>query len=106
MKKLGLIAVLVSTLITSVAVAADRRVIVTNQSDNTVVHLYGSNVNTSSWEEDILGSRILSSGESIRVNFDDGTGHCLFDIKAVFADGRSVKAEAVNVCTESQLFIH
>ena len=61
--------------------------------------LYGSNVGSDSWEEDILGSDVLESGTSVNVNFDDGTGYCKYDLKAVFEDGDSVIKRGINVCT-------
>jgi hypothetical protein len=41
---------------------------------------------------------VLPPGQRVRVNIDDGTGACLFDFKAVFADGRTIEQRRVNVC--------
>lgn len=106
MKKFAIVVVFVLTLVASIALAADRRVVVSNRSDMTVTRLYGSNVNTNRWEEDILGSDVLPPGRSVIVDFDDGTGACLFDIKVVFSDGHSVRRDDVNVCSESNLVIY
>ena len=54
---------------------------------------------TTSWEEDILGSEVLPNGQSANINFDDGTGSCMFDMKAEFRDGRETVINNVNVCT-------
>ena len=37
------------------------------------------------------------------VDFDDGTGACLFDIRARFADGDVVDRRQINVCQVSTL---
>ncbi len=79
--------------------AQDRHVKVVNKTGVTMTGLYGSNVGSDSWEEDILGSDVLESGTSVNVNFDDGTGYCKYDLKAVFEDGDSVVKRGVNVCT-------
>ena len=78
--------------------AADRRVRIINETSFDIVRFYGSNVGTDSWEEDILGRDILRAGRSVTINFDDGSGYCIFDFKAVFDDGDEVVKERVNVC--------
>lgn len=78
--------------------AADRRVRIINETSYDIVRFYGSNVGTDSWEEDILGRDILRAGNSVMINFDDGSGYCIFDFKAVFDDGDEVIKERVNVC--------
>jgi len=83
------------------AVAEDRRVRVINETSVTMVRLYGSNVGTDDWEEDILGSDVLEPYSSMMVNFDDGTGYCMFDLKAVFSDGDVVIRRRLNVCETS-----
>lgn len=80
------------------AQAEDRRVVVENRSDSDICEIYGSNVNRDSWEEDILGRDILRSGERVRINFNDGSGACRFDLKAVTCGGREVIRRNVNVC--------
>lgn len=80
------------------AFAQDRKVTIVNSTDFVIVEFYGSNAGTDSWEEDILGSDVLGSGEKVEINFDDGTGHCKFDFKAVFNDGDEVIESGVNVC--------
>ncbi len=78
--------------------AADRRVRIINETSYDMVRFYGSNVGTDDWEEDILGRDVLRTGRSVMVNFDDGSGYCMFDFKAVFDDGDEVIKERVNVC--------
>ncbi|SIS86582.1 hypothetical protein [Phaeovulum vinaykumarii] len=80
------------------AAALDRRVRIVNKTGYTMVQFYGSNVGSDSWEEDILGSDVLPSGSSVIVNFDDASGYCKFDFKAVFDDGDELVRKGVNVC--------
>lgn len=76
----------------------DRRVRIHNNTGWTMLNFYASNVNTTNWEEDILGEDVLSSGSSIVMNIDDGTGACRFDFKAVFTNGQELIRNDVNVC--------
>lgn len=76
----------------------NRRVRIINETDHVMVHFYASNVARKTWEEDILGREVLRPGEDSVINIDDGTGHCMFDFKAVFDDGESLVRHEINVC--------
>ncbi len=76
----------------------DRRVRIINETSYTIVRFYGSNAGSNSWEEDILGDDVLPPGQSVVINFDDGTGYCKFDFKAEFDDGDEVIQNRINVC--------
>jgi len=41
---------------------------------------------------------MLYSGQSVDFNIDDGSGYCLYDLKAVFVDGDEVTSMGFNVC--------
>lgn len=84
----------------------DRRVRITNDTSYTLVQLYGSNVGADDWEEDVLGSRVLKPGQSVTVNFDDGSCYCHFDFKAVFNDGTSTIKRRYDVCNGTGWRIH
>jgi len=91
----GVIALLATV---SQAEAVDRRVRIINETRFDLIEFYGSNVGTDSWEEDLLGSDILPAGRHFTVNFDDGSGYCMFDFLGVFEDGDEVIKRRVNVC--------
>ncbi|AZV76845.1 hypothetical protein EBB79_02320 [Parasedimentitalea marina] len=93
---LAAMAVTVTTAIP--AFALDRRVRIVNDTGYVLVEFYGSNKGSSSWEEDILGRDVLRSGQSVMIDFDDGTGYCKFDFKAVFDDGDELIRKGVNIC--------
>jgi hypothetical protein len=80
------------------ALAADHRVTIVNETNNTMVRFYASNSGRSSWEEDILGNRILKPGQSVRINIDDGSGACIYDFRADFDDGDKLTRNRINVC--------
>jgi hypothetical protein len=84
------------------ASALDRRVMIVNSTGVDMQEFYASNVGTNSWQEDILGRYILPAGNSVNINIDDGTGYCMYDFRAVFADGDVVIQNRVNVCEVGQ----
>jgi len=51
-------------------------------------------VRQASAEGDVAANYYLS------FNFDDGSGACLFDFRAEFADGLSAEVKRFNTCTE------
>jgi hypothetical protein len=79
----------------------DRHVQLINETSVTLRELYGSNSGRDAWEEDVLGADVLPPGGTVRVNWDDGSCACLFDFKAVFADGGETIRRRFNVCRES-----
>src|SRR5216683_2224634 len=76
----------------------DRHVQVINNTSDTLRSFYASNVNRPMWEEDILGYRVLGPGGVVDIDIDDGTNHCFYDLKAVFANEGAVVRRNVNVC--------
>jgi hypothetical protein len=80
------------------ASAENRKVKIINETSYTVVRFYGSNAGAESWQEDVLGDDVIKPGGSVTVNFDDGSGYCKFDFKAVFSDGDVVEKRGIDVC--------
>jgi hypothetical protein len=77
----------------------DRRVVIMNDRSSDMLRLYGSRTTTGEWEENIF-TQPLKSGAKRVINFDDGTGACLFDLRAVFRDNLTVHQWSINVCRE------
>ncbi|ODT83666.1 MAG: hypothetical protein ABS76_01735 [Pelagibacterium sp. SCN 64-44] len=84
------------------AAAIDRRVQINNYTSYDIISFYASNKGTRSWEEDILGRKILPAGHSVVINIDDGSGYCKYDFLAVFEDGEELVKYNNNVCELSQ----
>ena len=92
------IATVLAASLATPSLALDRRVTIINNTGFTITNFYGSNKGTNSWEEDILGQSTLPSGSQVTINFNDGSGYCKFDFKAVFSDGDVLVREDVNIC--------
>ncbi len=80
------------------AAAENRWVTIYNDTGYDIIRFYSSHRDARTWEEDILGRNILPSGNRAQINFDDGSGYCIFDFKAVFEDGDVLVRRGVNVC--------
>jgi hypothetical protein len=89
-----------------IAAAQDRRVRIVNGTNITVTRFYASNTSRRNWEEDILGNSVLPAGRSVTINIDDGSGACMFDFRAVLANGRTVEAYGMNVCRITSWTVH
>ncbi len=92
------LAAMATALTPTQAEALDRWVTIHNYTGYDIVRFHGSHIGTNSWQEDILGNSILPAGQSININFNDGTGYCVFDFRAEFNDGDVLIREDVNVC--------
>lgn len=77
---------------------ANRRVRIINESSRTILEFHASNIGRSTYEEDMLGNRVLAPGQSVVANIDDGTGACRFDFLTVMAGGQRIERRDVNVC--------
>jgi len=83
----------------------NRNVRVINRASSSIYYFYASNVDSGSWEEDILGSETIPPGSSRLINIDDKTGHCYYDLKAVLKDGRKATRYKFNVCTQASFTV-
>ncbi|MFT3728012.1 MAG: hypothetical protein QM759_09335 [Terricaulis sp.] len=111
MKKFIRRAVLATALFAATAGVAmadnnNREVTIVNATGVTMNNFYSSNSATTNWGPDQLGANeTLAAGSSKAWNFDDGSGACLFDFKAVFIDSAGHQHNAVrnriNVCQVS-----
>jgi hypothetical protein len=80
----------------------NRRVRIINRSSTAMHYFYASNVDRTTWERDILGSRtVVMPNHYVDVNIDDGSGHCRYDLRVVMSDQREAVRRDFNVCTQS-----
>jgi len=77
---------------------ADRRVVISNETGQTIQEFYGSRATTQNWEENILDGDVLRNGDRILINFDDGSDDCIFDMKAELGNGKEMVKPGIDVC--------
>ena len=93
-----LFALLVMAASTVAAQAQNRWVTIENLTGVTMLEFNASNRDQRTWGRDWFGSEVLYSGQSFQFNIDDGSGYCLYDLRAIFADGDEVTSMGFNVC--------
>ena len=71
---------------------------IANQTGHAITAFWGSHIDAPSWEAEIFKGGQLPSGESVEIDFTDGTGYCVYDIRAEFDDGAIAEKFDVNVC--------
>lgn len=73
-----------------------------NESSLDIHYLFVSNSGNETWGEDILqNNEVIASGEVGAITISEDTNACLYDIKAVAADGETtVELYQVNICEE------
>lgn len=81
------------------SLAQTRQVEISNRSSTPMIQFFASSTARADWGDDILGA-VLQPGQTRAVTLSGGAANgCLYDLRAVFADGRAVERRAVNVCT-------
>jgi hypothetical protein len=74
----------------------NRDVRIHNQTGWTMTYLYASG--GGGWTRDLLGANTLSPGDSLVVSVDDGSGACLYALRAEFDNGQSLQRSGINAC--------
>lgn len=83
---------------TATAAAEDLVFDLENRSSYVVVEFYASPSNVGNWEDDILGTDVLGSGESVEITIADARTQCKYDLRFVFDDGDVVDRAGVDLC--------
>ncbi|MEO4001590.1 hypothetical protein [Mesorhizobium sp. CAU 1732] len=87
-----------SLLATAIPAQADDLVfMLDNQSSYSIVEFYASPSDVGNWEDDILGTDVMASGDSGRVTIADGREQCEYDLRIVFEDG-DVTEDTTDLC--------
>lgn len=76
----------------------NRRVRIHNETGWTMTRFYASDSRAEQWEEDVLVSAVIAPGGNAVIDIDDGSGTCVYDLRAEFANGQHLVRRRVNVC--------
>jgi len=79
----------------------NRVVDIVNGSDVTITEFYSRNAASLPWGNDKFATNDLISGQYQSMVFEDGTGACIFDFKAILSTGRETRRDNINVCVDS-----
>src|SRR5262245_61010724 len=83
----------------------DRRMVIVNETGRIIQEFHATNSGVKSWGRDLLGSNVLPHGQRYTMDFNDGTGSCRFDFRAVLDNGRAVERYSVDVCTATEWIV-
>lgn len=83
---------------TNVAQAYERWVWIANEGREAIYYVHITHVDDTSWGRDLLGRDVIMVGDSLMVEPRRHQGYCRFDVKIVYASGREVIRENVNLC--------
>ncbi|EPX87522.1 hypothetical protein ruthe_00385 [Rubellimicrobium thermophilum DSM 16684] len=75
-----------------------------NNSGQVVYRIYSSPTHNNSWEQDLLGSRVLQPGQYLDVIFHN-VANCYYDVLVEFASGQQF-TDTWDICTYSQYNIN
>lgn len=76
----------------------NRRVRVHNQTGWTIVSLYAADPARTDWRGDLLVPEVLATGDSAVIDVDNGSGTCVYVLRADFSNGERLERVGVNVC--------
>ncbi|UYV18317.1 hypothetical protein K1Y77_12600 [Halomonas qaidamensis] len=94
-----LLAALLMLCSSSLVMAADYYVDITNRTGYTLYYMYVSPADSKNWEEDVLGNDVLMDGDTQRVTIT-GYNSPIFDIRLVDEDEDSYTFWNVDVSTQ------
>jgi hypothetical protein len=87
------------------AQAQDRAVTVVNETAFTIVSFFGSGSSAQDWGSDKLAGDPLAPGAERLIDFNDGSGLCFYDLRAVFEDGDESVREGLDICAGVSRFV-
>jgi hypothetical protein len=104
----------VAALVGSVAPASAQRdrdgqqrwIDVVNRTNVTIREFYMTDVDTNGWGDDRLGQSVVAPGQQMRVMptaRQRARAYCMYDMRIVFENNRSVERRQVNLCTASEI---
>lgn len=83
----------------------NRRVRIHNQTGVALQTLQAADVRTGAFGADLLGGTPVATGASVPVTIDDGSGGCLYDLRAGLAGGQTLLRENINVCRIADYYL-
>ncbi len=82
---------------TAAAAQSSEQIRVLNRSGTTLYTLYASDTTNNSWENDLLGNRVLNNGQFFDITIRN-VYNCNYDFRFEFTTGQ-VYTDVINVCT-------
>lgn len=77
-----------------------------NETGYQIDYVYISAVDQQDWEEDIMGSDALPTGEAVDIEFSSDENQCLWDMKAIYNDGDEAVWGGLDLCSLSRITLY
>jgi hypothetical protein len=81
------------------ALGADVKFDLVNNSTRAITNFFTSPVDTTNWEEDVLGEDVIASGATDEIAVSTDGDQCSYDMRFVMEDKTELIAKAIDVCT-------
>jgi len=81
---------------TAASAQSTEQIRVQNRSGTTLYTLYASDTTNNSWENDLLGSRVLNNGQFFDITIRN-VYNCMYDFRFEFTTGQ-VYTDVINIC--------
>ncbi len=76
-----------------------REIIVYNQGNIQIIAFHGAPAKSNSWDPDLMpGIGKIRPGKARKFDLDDGKGACVYNLKALFAEGSTQDMRSANIC--------
>jgi len=72
------------------ALADDLVFTLNNQTSTAITEFYTSPTDVDNWEEDLIGTNPIGSGEMAEVTIADNRNQCVYDLRIIFSDGEEI----------------
>jgi hypothetical protein len=86
------------------ASALERWVNIVNQGNETIWPVYITNIDSTWWGSDLLGSHLICPGDFMTVEPWPHGGYCRFDVKAVSETGQEFVWWDLNLCEITDIY--
>jgi hypothetical protein len=74
-----------------------------NETGVTIHEFHCSTVNTTNWEEDILGQDVLENGQSVDIKFHASEDDCNWDLMVKDSDGNALTWDNIDLCNITKI---
>ncbi len=76
-----------------------------NRTGYPINEVYVSPHQSNDWEEDVLGSDVLNSGQYVKISFSRKVRTCKWDVQVIYSDGETSEWENFDLCKTSKITV-
>lgn len=88
------------------AMAGDQDFTINNETGVEIYNVYTSPASANDWQEDVMGTDTLASGDSVEITFSPSEDAELWDLKVTDSEGNGIVWTQLNLMEISTLTLH